>query len=101
MHTIVLHTSLAFEATQYENDEGLEAQPLQALGLTKREAEVLLWISQGKRNAEIGTILQTSKRTVGKHVERILCKIGVETRTAAAIVAFDFMGRAETRKNTK
>jgi DNA-binding CsgD family transcriptional regulator len=80
-----------------ESARELHAQPLEALGLTKREAEVLLWISQGKRNNEIAVILQTSKRTVDKHVERILCKLGVETRTAAATVAFDFLRRAETR----
>src|SRR5262245_15598907 len=97
MHHTVLHTAPASPGRRCQHDVELDAQPLQALGLTKREAEVLLWISQGKRNGEIGTILQTSKRTVGKHVERILCKLEVETRTAAAIVAFDFMGRAETR----
>jgi DNA-binding CsgD family transcriptional regulator len=67
----------------------MHAQPLQRLGLSKREAKVLLWISQGKRNGEIGVILGTSERTVGKHVEGILRKLGVETRTAAATVAFE------------
>ncbi len=32
------------------------AKPLGSLGLTPREAEVLLWIAQGKSNADIGTI---------------------------------------------
>jgi DNA-binding CsgD family transcriptional regulator len=80
-----------------ESSEELDAQPLQALGLTKREAEVLLWISQGKRNGEIAGILQTSERTVTKHVERILSKLGVETRTAAASVAFQVFGTITLR----
>jgi len=58
-------------------------------GLTPREAEVLGWLAQGKTNAEIGTILGARPRTVGKHVERILAKLGVETRTAAAVRALE------------
>ena len=54
------------------------------LGLTSREGEVLTWVAEGKTNAEIGTILEISHRTVGKHLERIYQKLGVQTRTAAA-----------------
>lgn len=53
------------------------------LGLTPREAEVLFWVSEGKTNAEIGLILSSAKRTVEKHVEHILEKLGVENRAAA------------------
>lgn len=60
---------------------------LRALGLSRREAEVLGWVTEGKTNEEIGTILGARRRTVEKHVERILEKLGVETRTAAARVA--------------
>ncbi len=54
-----------------------------AAGLTKREAEVLQWIAQGKTNGDIAGILGTSPRTVHKHVERLLDKLNVETRVAA------------------
>jgi Bacterial regulatory proteins, luxR family len=54
-----------------ESDEELDPGRLLSFGLTKREAEVLLWVSQGKRNSEIGEILGASARTVGKHVEKI------------------------------
>jgi DNA-binding CsgD family transcriptional regulator len=81
-----------------ESDQKLHAQPLQKLGLTKREAEVLLWICRGKRNCEIAAILGTSERTVGKHVEGILRKLGVETRTAAAIKAFEVLARLGTKE---
>ncbi|GLS26703.1 response regulator transcription factor [Marinibactrum halimedae] len=57
------------------------------LNLTKREAEVLRWISQGKTNREIGQILDISPRTVNKHLEQVFEKIGVENRTTAASVA--------------
>ena len=56
------------------------------LTLTEREAEVLHWLSSGKRNGEIAEILDISPRTVHKHVEHILSKLRVETRTAAAAV---------------
>jgi DNA-binding CsgD family transcriptional regulator len=66
-------------------------QDLQPLGLTPREAEVLFWVAQGKTNAEAGSILATSTRTIGKHLERIYQKLGVETRTAAAMLALTFL----------
>ncbi|MDP3073887.1 MAG: helix-turn-helix transcriptional regulator [Opitutaceae bacterium] len=64
-------------------------------GFTPRESEILHWLREGKRNIEIGTILGLSPRTVGKHVEHILEKLGVETRTAAARAAFE-IGRGKS-----
>ena len=49
-----------------------------------RELEVLTWLARGKSNAEIGPILGISSGTVGKHLEHIYPKLGVENRTAAA-----------------
>jgi DNA-binding CsgD family transcriptional regulator len=60
---------------------------IKTLGLTVREAEVLTWIARGKTNNEIATILEMRAGTVKKHVEHILLKLGVETRTAAAVLA--------------
>lgn len=56
----------------------------QALSLTAREAEVLLWISRGKANRDVGEILDISPRTVNKHLEQIFVKLGVENRASAA-----------------
>jgi DNA-binding response OmpR family regulator/DNA-binding CsgD family transcriptional regulator len=58
-----------------------------SLGLTTREAEILMWISRGKTNKEIGLILGGSPRTVNKHLEHIFEKLGVVTRAAAVSVA--------------
>ena len=55
--------------------------------LTQREAEVLVWLSRGKTNRDIGQILGMMPRTVNKHLEHIFEKLGVETRTAAAAAA--------------
>jgi DNA-binding CsgD family transcriptional regulator len=61
---------------------------LGSLGLTSREAEVLSWVAQGKNNVEIGMILGVSARTVQKHLEHIFQKMGVESRTAATLRAW-------------
>ncbi len=58
-----------------------------ALGLTAREAEVLLWIANGKANRDIGEILGISPRTVNKHLEQVFAKLGVENRASAAALA--------------
>jgi DNA-binding response OmpR family regulator/DNA-binding CsgD family transcriptional regulator len=58
-----------------------------ALGLTAREAEVLLWIANGKPNRDIGEILGISPRTVNKHLEQVFTKLGVENRASAAALA--------------
>jgi DNA-binding CsgD family transcriptional regulator len=71
-------------------DEQLLQQTLQ---LTGREAEVLLWISRGKSNREIGEILHISPRTVNKHLEQVFVKLGVENRASAAARAVRALAR--------
>jgi DNA-binding CsgD family transcriptional regulator len=61
-------------------------------GLTPRESEVLAWVAKGKTNADIGTILGLSDRTVQKHLEHIYQKLGVETRTTATVRALKMLG---------
>jgi DNA-binding CsgD family transcriptional regulator len=53
--------------------------------LTQRELEVAEWIAAGKRNREIGEILGCSSRTVQKHVQHILDKLHLETRTEVCV----------------
>lgn len=62
-------------------------EPLEKLGLTSRQAEVLYWICQGKSNAEIAVILKVAVRTVVFHVSRILEALGASNRTEAANLA--------------
>ena len=47
------------------------SKPLEALGLTAREAEVLLWVAQGKSNADISGILGCAENTVKVHLARV------------------------------
>lgn len=68
----------------------LEKSPLdlqQALPVTKRESEVLYWVSYGKTSWEVSQILTMSPRTVNKHLEQIYKKLGVDNRTSAAAIS--------------
>jgi DNA-binding NarL/FixJ family response regulator len=69
-------------------------QPLEALGLSPREAEILFWVAQGKTNSEIGTILQISPATAKKHLENIYAKLGTENRTSATLLALETLAGA-------
>ena len=55
-----------------------------ATSLSAREREILHWLRQSKRNAEIAIILGISHHTVRHHLGKIYAKLGVETRMAAA-----------------
>lgn len=66
-------------------------EALDHYGLTPRESEVLAWVAKGKTNAEVGTILSMSARTVQKHLEHIYQKLGVETRTTATVRALKML----------
>ncbi|MGH7959134.1 MAG: helix-turn-helix transcriptional regulator [Opitutaceae bacterium] len=62
-------------------------ESLRVPGLTPRERQVLHWVTVGLRDAEIAAKIDAAPRTVKKHVENILRKLGVETRLAAACAA--------------
>lgn len=69
------------------------AKPLEGLGLTPREAEVLLWVAQGKANADIATILGCAENTVKVHLARIFEKLGFENRHAATVRALEVLSK--------
>ncbi|WP_017654389.1 helix-turn-helix domain-containing protein [Fortiea contorta] len=62
---------------------------IESLGLTKREAEVMFWVMQGKTNAEIAEVFGCSDRTVKKHLEHVYSKLGVQTRFKAMITVLE------------
>jgi DNA-binding CsgD family transcriptional regulator len=64
------------------------------LGLTEREAEVLLWVAQGKSNGEISTILGAAENTVKKHLQNIFEKLGIESRNAATVRALEVLSNS-------
>jgi non-specific serine/threonine protein kinase len=61
--------------------------PIDLLGLTSREAEVLVLLAQGLSDREIAETLFLSPRTVGGYVSRLLTKLDLDSRTAAAVFA--------------
>jgi DNA-binding CsgD family transcriptional regulator len=65
---------------------------LQALGLTRREQDVLAFVAEGRTNKEIAARLDMVPATVKKHLEHVYDKLGVHTRTAAAAAAFRAAG---------
>ena len=66
------------------SDEGTLQEKL---GVTFREAEVLLWLSRGKSNRDIAEILSLSPRTVNKHLEQVFSKMDVDNRASATALA--------------
>jgi DNA-binding NarL/FixJ family response regulator len=55
--------------------------------LTEREREVLALVAQGLSNQQIADSLVISERTARTHVSNILGKLGVVSRTQAALLA--------------
>jgi DNA-binding NarL/FixJ family response regulator len=67
-------------------------EPLRvSLGLTPREADVLLWVTQGKSNGDVATILGMSEKTVKQHLGSVFQKLGVESRNAATLRALEIL----------
>jgi DNA-binding NarL/FixJ family response regulator len=52
---------------------------------------VLLWVAQGKANADIGSILGCAENTIEVHLPRIFEKLGTENRNAAALKAIEVL----------
>lgn len=68
------------------------AEPLEEqLGLTPREAEVLLWLAQGKSNPEIASIVGSAENTVRVHLSHIFEKLGADNRHAAMLTALEVL----------
>jgi DNA-binding NarL/FixJ family response regulator len=61
--------------------------PDSAEKLTQRETEVLRELATGLTNREIGRVLRIGERTVKTHVSHLLGKLGLQSRTQAALYA--------------
>lgn len=67
------------------------ATALEALGLTKREAEVLRWMIEGKSNPEISALVGISVRTIDKHAQNLYAKLEVGGRSEAITHALEWL----------
>lgn len=81
-------TNASFDP-DFSNHEPLQA----AFGLTPREAEVLLWVAQGKSNGDVAAILEMSEKTAKQHLGVCFQKMGVESRTAATLAAIEILAK--------
>lgn len=88
VRTATLRNRVAFQP-DFSSPEPLE----RAFRLTPREAEVLLWVTQGKSNPEIGVILGMAEKTVKVHLGHIFEKMGTDNRNAASVQALEVLCR--------
>ena len=72
-------TSKKQDATLHE----IDTEKVQHLGISKREYEVLVHISKGLSNKEIGYKLHVSESTIKTHVSNLLVKLDAKRRTQA------------------
>lgn len=59
----------------------------QDVALSEREREIIFWVTRGKSNSVIGSILGISSSTVDTYMRRIFRKLDVADRTSAAMRA--------------
>src|SRR5438105_3038027 len=80
-----------------------DLESLEALGLTRRQAEVAFWIAQGKANDDLAVILSTSRHTIPHHVEAILARLHLATRAEIMLCALETLGwlRWPTKRRRK
>lgn len=73
------------------NDNGAAARPK----LTPRETEILEMLADGHSQREMAKLLSISPKTVGLHIEHILAKLEVHSRTQAVAAAYqrNLLGR--------
>ena len=61
----------------------IDEKKINDLGISKREYEILLKISEGFSNKEIGEALFVSESTVKSHISNLFSKLDVKPRTQA------------------
>jgi DNA-binding NarL/FixJ family response regulator len=63
------------------------SSPLDEVGLTRREAEILRLAAEGRSNGELARLLWVSEQTIKFHLSNVYRKLGVANRTEAALWA--------------
>jgi two-component system, NarL family, response regulator DevR len=71
---------------------GGAAQPTELQSLTPQEHRILVHIAEGMTNRQIGEKLFLAEKTVKNYVTSILGKLGMQSRTQAAVLASKLLG---------
>ena len=75
---------------QHSDSTEINEKKIEDLDISKREYEVLLGISEGLSNKEIGDRLFVSESTIKTHVSSLLSKLNAKRRTQALQIAKDY-----------
>jgi len=80
-----------------------DIKSLEALGLTRRQAQVAFWIAQRKANDDLAVILSMSRHTIPHHVEAILWRLHLATRGEIMLCVLETLGwlRWPTKRRRK
>ncbi|MER7468086.1 response regulator transcription factor [Streptomyces sp. NPDC097981] len=68
-------------------DSPKEEEPPGLPGLSDRDREILIMVSEGLTNREIGKKIHLAEKTVKNVISRLFAKLGVERRVQAAVIA--------------
>ena len=61
----------------------IDTEQIERIGISKREHEILILISEGLSNQQIADKLFISENTIKKHISNLFLKLDVERRTEA------------------
>jgi DNA-binding CsgD family transcriptional regulator len=81
------HLAMAFQLAYVRYRQLSPKAQGSEIALSDREREIMLWVTRGKSNSVIGSILGISPSTVDTYMRRIFRKLDVADRTSAAMRA--------------
>ncbi len=83
----------AVEGVLASRPDALATAAAPIAGLTRREAEILRLMADGRRNPEIAASLFIAGTTLKTHINHIFAKLGVTSRVEAVLIYRDAEGR--------
>ena len=87
LQTVAVYAEPALHRLALENTARLSRIEQLLAPLTPREVQVLYWVPKGMTDNLVSTLLGISPRTVRKHVDSTVVKLGASNRVEAAVCA--------------